>query len=69
MQDHFNTIKMLAFILAVFSVFTVTPSKIIIKTIQHRRFRIWGMKEDKYAKIAQIYEALYGEAMFGVPQI
>ena len=27
------------------------------------------MKEDNYAKIAQIYKALYGEAMFGVPQI
>lgn len=27
------------------------------------------MKEDNYAKIAQIYKALYGEATFGVPQI
>jgi len=34
----------------VFSVDPVTPSKIKIKTIQCRRFRIWEMKEEKYEK-------------------
>ena len=33
-----------------FSVFTITPSKIKIETIQYRKSRIWEMKGDKYAK-------------------
>ena len=33
-----------------FSVFTITQSKIEIETIQYRKSRIWEMKEDKYAK-------------------
>ena len=36
-----------------FSVFTVTPSQIIIiklQTIQNRKSQIWEMKEDKYTK-------------------
>ena len=33
-----------------FSVFTVTPSKIKIQTIQYRKSRISEMKEDKYTK-------------------
>ena len=32
------------------SVFTVTPSKIELQTIQYRQSRIWKMKEDEYAK-------------------
>ena len=32
------------------SVFTVTPSKIKVQTIQYRNSRIWEMKEDKYTK-------------------
>ena len=32
------------------SVFTVTPSKIELQTIQYRKSRIWKMKEDEYAK-------------------
>ena len=36
--------------LTLFSVFTITPSKIKIETIQYRKYRIWEMKEDKYAK-------------------
>ena len=35
----------------VFSVFTVTPSKIKMQTIQYRRSRIWEMKEDQYTNI------------------
>ena len=31
------------------SVFTVTPSKIKMQTIQYRKSRIWEMKEDQYA--------------------
>ena len=34
----------------VFSVFTVTPWKIKMQTIQYRKSRIWEMKEDKYSK-------------------
>ena len=33
-----------------FSVFTVTPSKTKMQTIQYRKSRIWEMKEDKYTK-------------------
>ena len=33
-----------------FSVFTVTPSKIELQTIQYRKSRIWKMKEDEYTK-------------------
>ena len=37
------------FIISVlFSVVTVTPSKIKIKTIQYRKFREWEMREDKF---------------------
>ena len=32
------------------SVFTVTPSKIELQTIQYRKSRIWKMKEDEYTK-------------------
>ena len=35
---------------SIFSVFTVTPSKIKIETIQSRKSRIWEVKEDKYTK-------------------
>ena len=32
------------------SVFTVTPSKIELQTIQYRKSRIWKMKEGEYTK-------------------
>ena len=33
-----------------FSVCTVTPWKIKVQTIQYRKSRMWGMKEDEYTK-------------------
>ena len=55
-----------------FSVFTVTPSKIRMQTIQCRMSRIWEIKKTflcdiSYARcsekhLTQIYKALYGDA-------
>ena len=33
-----------------FSVFTVTPSKLKMQTIKNTKFKIWEIKEDKYTK-------------------
>ena len=42
-----------------FSVFTVTPSKIELQTIQYRKSRIWKMKEDEYTKESGLCDISY----------
>ena len=50
-----------------FSVFTVTPSKIELQTIQYGKSRIWKMKEDEYtieSGLCGISYARYSEKRF-----